>query len=137
MSAFFGIHRRMNRRFPALLVGLLVPFFAFCGEPTDNPEDCTDGQYFDQVRKLCFTCPALRVPECTAGCGFVIRTNEDDGCPESDCVDAQTCDLCTDDEFFSDASLQCEACIPVGESCPDDEPPVPVIADDVCTLRCE
>lgn len=121
----------MTRIFLICLAFLTI---SACGDPTDKPEDCTDGQYFDQVRKLCFTCPALRTPECTPGCGFVIATNEDDGCPESACVDAETCDLCPDEQFFSDATLQCEACVEV--DCPDGTLSK-VISDDSCSFQCD
>ena len=120
----------------SLFLLVVVATSLSCGDPTDKVEDCTAGEYFDQVRKLCFTCPALREPVCAPGCGFVIESNEDDGCPQARCIESDVCDLCGSTSFFSQTTLQCEPCIAV-DGCDDDDDVTPVISGDSCTLRCD
>ena len=79
-----------------------------CGEPTQDPEDCTPSERFNQANELCEFCPVLRTPQCRPGCGFTIVT-ADDGCPEAACD--QSCDLCSGPgSYFSFQSLRCEPC---------------------------
>lgn len=60
--------------------------FLGCGEPTDDPEDCSQNEYFDDAKQLCETCPAVDEPECRTGCGFSIQDDER-SCPVAVCDD--------------------------------------------------
>lgn len=104
-----------------------------CGDPTDRPEDCNPNEYFDEARKLCFTCPAPSEPVCDDGCGIRIESDER-GCPVAECVLGDTCNMCADTEYIDD-SLRCAPCDgPM--SCPDDATPRRNLSDGTCTLSC-
>lgn len=97
-------------RLALLLFSLLcfaVVFAAGCGEATDNPEDCTEAEYFDEANEQCVACPAVSAPQCRPGCGFRIVEDERRGCPVAEC--AVEC-LCEDGQYFSDQTLSCESC---------------------------
>lgn len=70
----------MNRLFWSMALAAFVG----CGEPTDDPEDCTQNEYFDDSKRLCETCPAVDEPECRDHCGYSIQ-KDDRGCPEAVC----------------------------------------------------
>ncbi|MEZ4459664.1 MAG: hypothetical protein R3E66_08005 [bacterium] len=66
---------------------IVVIFAAFgCGEPTDDPQDCTQNEYFDDAKQLCETCPAVEEPECRDGCGYTV-TKDERSCPIAVCND--------------------------------------------------
>lgn len=93
------------------LSGLLLATLAFaallaCGEATEDPEDCTPGEFFDEATELCTSCPPVVEPDCQPGCGFRIAEDENE-CPVAVCD--ETC-RCADGEFFSSDSLTCETC---------------------------
>ena len=114
---------------------------AACGEPTDDPEDCTPNQYFDEAKELCFTCAAIEPPDCAAGCGFRVEPDER-GCPSAVCALPSTdpatgvtiCGECAANEFFSETTLACERC--TGRIVCDHGPARKIITDDRCALRC-
>ena len=102
----------MARRFQivswiaALFVALVC--WAGCGEPTDDPEDCTPSERFNEASEICELCPVVRTPQCRPGCGFTI-VNAEDGCPEAVCD--LSCELCSGPgRFFSYDTLRCEQC---------------------------
>ena len=84
---------------------LLLSALSACGDPTDNAEDCTANEFFDLSSELCLSCPALTLPRCQPGCGFVIE-RDTNNCPAAAC--ALSCDLCADGERFSEETLACE-----------------------------
>lgn len=78
-----------------------------CGaEATDRPEDCRDGQYFDEARELCTSCPAVQEPQCREGCGLEIFSDQR-GCPVARCEAG--CEGCAEGEVFEQSSNQCVA----------------------------
>lgn len=117
----------------ACLFAVAVLMLIGCGDPTDRPEDCNPNQYFDEARKLCFTCPAPREPRCDDGCGIRV-TSDDRGCPVAECLVGDDCSMCASTEYI-DETLRCTACDgPI--SCPDDATPDRRISDGTCTLTC-
>ena len=87
----------------AVLLGL-----AACGgAPKDNPNDCSEGEYYNEATQLCESCPTVVDPGCTPGCGFRI-VEDDRECPVAEC--AVDCDLCPSDEYFDAEDLVCVAC---------------------------
>ncbi len=99
---------RSLRTFFVIAVFALVACIPACGEPTDDPEDCTDGEFFDESSEQCQTCPAIFEPDCAPGCDFTVREDQN-GCPEAVC-NTSCGDTCPRGSFFSDDTLQCEAC---------------------------
>lgn len=79
---------------------------AGCGEPTDNPEDCRPGEFFDEGNEQCVACPAVSAPQCEPGCGFRV-IDDDRNCPTTECTDQCLCDS---GAFFSEENLECESC---------------------------
>jgi hypothetical protein len=90
----------------ALLFLIALGALAACGEASDNPEDCTAAEYYNEAQELCTACPAAVEPECRPGCGFRIA-EDDNGCPVAECL--QEC-KCGSGEFFSDDTFSCQSC---------------------------
>ena len=90
-------------------LGMMVVAFSglwfACGDPTDDPEDCTSNEFFDPGDKRCKTCPAVDEPDCGDGCGFTVETDEQ-GCPVAECD--LTCAPCPTGTSYSEETLQCE-----------------------------
>ena len=124
----------MRVRLPFLLFFVLwtSPMAWSCGDPTDRPEDCGPNEYFDDARKLCFSCVAPREPTCDDGCGLQIVA-DDRGCPAVECLQGPGCDSCGPTEWV-DESLRCAPC-DGPQTCTDGEP-TRQIADGSCTLQC-
>lgn len=111
-----------------LIVGFgLIASLSACGDPTDRPQDCSSLEYYDEVDRLCVSCPALTEPDCREGFGYVIQADERD-CPAVSCAESVTC---PEGQEFSLETLSCEvvcgASEYVGEDgacaqCPDDSP---------------
>lgn len=107
----------------ALLLSLALAGIAACGDPTDDPEDCTVNEYFDDGSELCRTCPALQTPTCGADCGFFIVAEDDRPCPRARCLvpdaggacvcpaDEPECSAtCGEGEVFDARSFSCLSC---------------------------
>lgn len=92
-----------------VLVGLAAMGLALasCGEASDDPEDCTPEEFFDEATELCTPCPAVGKPDCAEGCGFRV-VDDEFGCPVAEC--ATECDLCPEDFYFAEDTLRCERC---------------------------
>lgn len=103
---FFGNNSSLSRLGATLALLLMVVVWAGCGDVTDRPEDCTEGEYFNEAQKLCVACAAPVEPTCRAGCGFQIVKDES-GCAVAECL--LEC-KCPRGEFFSNDSFSCEAC---------------------------
>ena len=88
-------------------VFVLIPLVS-CGDPTDDPEDCTENEYFDESKSLCRTCDPISEPDCGEGCGFTV-VSDSNGCALAEC-NLECTGACAFGQFFSDESLQCEAC---------------------------
>jgi anaerobic selenocysteine-containing dehydrogenase len=97
----------VRRILPMALAATLLAFAACGGTPSDNPSDCTEGEYYNEATELCTSCPTVVDPGCTPGCGFRI-VEDDRGCPQAEC--AVDCDLCASDEYFSEPDLTCRPC---------------------------
>lgn len=93
-----------------VLIPLLFAWISFvgCGEPTDDREDCTQGEFFDESTEQCDVCPAVLEPDCAPGCDFTIARDEN-GCPEAIC-NTECTNTCQRGTFYSEDSLQCEIC---------------------------
>ncbi len=76
---------RESKMFRALVVLGALGILG-CGEPTDDPEDCSKNEFFDDSKQLCQTCPAVDEPECRDGCGYTIQDDER-SCPIAVCDD--------------------------------------------------
>ena len=98
---------RMRDIFPAAIAAILLAMAACGGSPSDNPSDCTEGEYYNEATQLCESCPTVVDPGCTPGCGFRI-VEDDRGCAVAEC--AVDCDLCPTDEYFSGEDLVCKPC---------------------------
>ncbi|RAL22937.1 hypothetical protein DL240_08575 [Lujinxingia litoralis] len=78
-----------------------------CGsEATDRPEDCHQGEYYDEAGEKCISCPAVQEPQCREGCGLEI-VQDQRGCPLARCESG--CEGCADGEVYDESSLQCVA----------------------------
>ena len=63
----------------------LAIFLGFgCGEATDDPEDCTSNEYFDEGREICRACPAIIEPTCRDQCSYEL-VQDSRGCPVAQC----------------------------------------------------
>ncbi len=120
----------MRRTILLVTIGLA---FASCGDPTDRPEDCNPNEYFDEARKLCFSCRAVVQPRCDDGCGIVL-TSDERGCPAAECVVGDDCTTCGPTEYI-DSTLRCALCDgPM--TCADDATPQRQLSEGRCTLSC-
>ncbi|TXD38335.1 hypothetical protein FRC98_05420 [Lujinxingia vulgaris] len=78
-----------------------------CGaEATDRPEDCRQGEYYNEANEECMTCPAVQEPQCREGCGLEIFDDQR-GCPVARCESG--CEGCADDEVYEESTNQCVA----------------------------
>ncbi len=123
-----------------LKIAIVFCFLSACGDPVDVPSDCSNTEYFDDVRQLCFGCAPIVTPECPAACGFeiVIKDKESSGierCPVAECSSVDTCDICQKNEYFSNTTLSCLACI--GETeCEGEKKLQRRITDGQCYTSC-
>ncbi len=98
----------MKRLFYILMLGFGLAVLS-CGDPTDDPEDCSDNEYFDPSDEQCRTCEPVEEPECPAGCGFSLGKDDVTECPIAVC-NLECDDLCADGQQWSDESLSCVDC---------------------------
>ncbi len=116
-----------------ILLAASISTLSACGDPTDRPEDCTTNQYFDESRKLCVTCAAIRQPVCDQGCAFEITLDRND-CPVANCLVGDACNTCDPGEYFDSETLACQTCDGPTE-CDGDEPQTRYV-DGRCLLTC-
>ncbi len=97
----------MKRIWPLTLLMLLTLSFA-CGggEGTDRPEDCGEGEYFDEANELCVTCPSVVEPECMPGCDVEVVVDNRE-CPVLECE--EDCEGCEEDEEWDEEQQRCLA----------------------------
>gem|GEM_PF-5170154 len=111
-----------------------------CGDPVDTTEDCSNTEYFDDQRELCFGCPPVLAPSCPDACGFEILVKDSkstgaDRCPIAQCSSIDTCDICSPSSYFSDETLSCVECSGA-QSCENGQKLERRITDGRCYTEC-